>query len=606
MPDIILAKTGLDGTEAKVDPITFEVLRSLFDYAALRMSSVLQRASFSQILADNVDFSNAIYDPDLRLLAQAANCPVHLAAMHFSARAVAERFGIDNLHDGDIVVMNDPYSGGTHVNDLTFTMPIFHAGQRIGFAVSRGHWMDLGGGAAGGLAGGTHVAGEGLRLPPLKIYRGGEPNNDVIDVLLHNSRTPQFIRGDLQAHLGALRAAEREMQRAAERYGAKTLLVAMHQLIAYTETITRKGIEAIPDGVYLGEDFTDTDGQTDKPVRLKVSVEVKGSDITVDFTGSDPAVAGAINSPIANTAAAVYYSLQFFIAPDAPPNAGMFAPIRIILPDDCWLNAKWPMPVVNCTCISASKVSAAIWLALSKAIPQLINAPTFSEANWFMATVTTNSGTTLFTDILSGGWGGTPFNDGMSVTMDPLGNCLNTPAESAELMHRIIYERFDLLQDSAGAGRNRGGFGSAFEVRFLGEGMLGIETSRTLEGSLGVNGGGASIPQRAIRLDEDGSADVIGGLRPDGSWANVIRSTHPFARGQVFRFEATGGGGWGDPLERRPAQVLDDVLDEYISAAAARRDYGVVLTAAGNAVDLPATEALRAERRAALQKETLS
>jgi N-methylhydantoinase B/oxoprolinase/acetone carboxylase alpha subunit len=536
----------------------------------------------------------------MRLLAQAANCPVHLAAMHFSTRAILERIGGANIVEGDVLVMNDPYSGGTHINDLTFLMPIFYMGQRIGYAVSRGHWMDLGGGSAGGLAGGTHVAAEGLRLPPLKLYRAGEPNEDIIQILQHNSRTPQFIRGDLQAHLGSLRGAEREMQRAAERYGVDTLIAAMRQLITYTERITRKGIEAIPDGVYYGEDFADTDGQTDKIVRVKLAITVKGADVTVDFTGSDPACVGAINSPVANTAAAVYYSLQFFVAPDAPPNAGMFAPIRIVLPDDCWLNAKWPMPVVNCTCISASKVSAAVWMALAQAIPDRINAPTFSEANWFMATVSTNRGTTLFTDILSGGWGGTPFNDGMSVTMDPLGNCLNTPAESAELFHRIIYERFDLLPDSAGPGRHRGGLGSAFEVRFLGDGFVAIETSRTIEGSKGVNGGGQSIPQRIKRVDASGNVVTVGGLDEQGTWKNPIRAPFTFAPGECFRFEATGGGGWGDPLLRPMQEVLDDVLDEYISIEAARRDYGIVLSETGDKVDEAATarqrEAMRANR----------
>ncbi|MEQ9448492.1 MAG: hydantoinase B/oxoprolinase family protein, partial [Rhodospirillaceae bacterium] len=185
----------------------------------------------------------------MRLVAQAANCPVHLAAMHFSAEAVVRHFGIENLHEGDIVVLNDPYNGGTHINDLTFTMPVHFQGTLIGFAVSRGHWMDLGGGAAGGLAGGTHIAGEGLRIPPVKIFRNGELNEEIVAILASNSRTPQFVRGDLQAHLGALRGAENELQRAAERYGAETLAAAMKELIAYTERITRKGVEAIPDGV---------------------------------------------------------------------------------------------------------------------------------------------------------------------------------------------------------------------------------------------------------------------------------------------------------------------------------------------------------------------
>lgn len=593
MMEIIKADTFVRGDEEKVDPVTFEVLRSLFNYAAERMSSILMRSSFSQILSDNVDFSNAIYDPEMRLLAQAANCPVHLAAMHFSARAVIDHFGISNLNEGDIVVLNDPYRGGTHINDLTFTMPIFFDGGLVGFAVSRGHWMDLGGGAAGGLAGGDHIAGEGLRIPPIKIFQNGNLNEDLIAIMTNNSRTPQFIRGDLQAHLGALRGAESELQRATERYGAETLAIAMKQLINYTETITRKGVEKIPDGVYEGEDFADTDGQTDERVFVRVKITVSGSDIEVDFAGSDRQVVGAINSPMANTAAAVYYSLQFFLAPDAPPNAGMFAPITIKLPDDCWLNAKWPAPVVNCTCITAAKVNAAIWLALAKAIPDAIIAPTFSDANWFMGTVTTpKNGTTVFTDILSGGWGGTPYNDGMSVTMDPLGNCLNTPAESAELLHDILYEEFELHTDSCGPGLHRGGLGSKFKVRFLGDGHIGIETSRTIEGSLGVNGGGKSIPQRLLR-ERNGEAEVIGGFRDDGKWINPLASGFSFVPDDVFCFEATGGGGWGNPLQRPADEVVDDIVDEYITEEHAKQMYGVVIDSKTLELDTLATQACR-------------
>ena len=593
MTEIIRAETRLDKASYDIDVVTFEVLRSLFDYAAERMSSILMRASFSQILSDNVDFSNAIYDPEMRLIAQAANCPVHLAAMHFSAEVVAERFGIENLKEGDVVVLNDPYQGGTHINDLTFTMPIFHEGVLIGFAVSRGHWMDLGGGAAGGLAGGTHIAGEGLRIPPMKIFSAGELNEDLVGILTSNSRTPQFVRGDLQAHLGALRGAEAELQRAAARYGVKTLATAMKELIAYTERITRKAAANIPDGVYYGEDFADPDGQTDDRVHVKVKLTVDGTDIEVDFEGSDPQVAGAINSPVANTVAAVYYSLQFFLAPDAPPNAGMFAPITVKLPDDCWLNAKWPAPVVNCTCITSSKISAAIWLALGQAIPDRIVAPTFSEANWFMGTVTTKEkGMTVFTDILSGGWGGTPYNDGMSVTMDPLGNCLNTPAESAELMHDIVYEGFELNPDSGGPGRYRGGLGCLFSLRFLGDGHIGIETSRTIEGSLGVNGGGASIPQRLVRVRGNDDT-VIGGLKEDKSWVNPLANTFSFKPEDIFRFEATGGGGWGDPFDRPVDEVVDDIIDEYITPQHAEKHYGVVVDPQTFEVDAAKTNELR-------------
>ncbi|MER9519382.1 hydantoinase B/oxoprolinase family protein [Mesorhizobium sp. M0614] len=561
-----------------IDPITFEVLRNTFEHVCRRMTVILQKSSFSPILSENLDFSNAIYDPTLRLVGQTANCPVHLAAMHFSVQAVARKFGIATLRPGDVVVLNDPYDGGTHINDVTLTMPVFHEDVLIGFAVSRGHWMDLGGGGPGGQGFGTHVAGEGLRLPPLKLYRNYEVDPDLLEILLRNTRTPHYIRGDLQAHMGALLAAEDELQATARKYGRATLLQGMDDMIRYTERIVRAEIEKIPDGVYEGADYADSDGITDAKVWARVKLTVSGSNLHVDFAGSDPQVAGAINSPFANTTAAVYTALQFFLAPDAPPNAGMFAPITLSLPDDCWLNARWPAPVVGCTTVTSGKVQSAIWQAVAKAIPDLAIAPTCADANWFVAAVRGPGGRIdVFSDIPAGGWGGTPYNDGLNVTLDPLGNCTNMPAEAAELLYPVVVEAFDLRQDSGGPGENRGGLGARFKFRFLNGGELSIETSRTIEGSPGVNGGGRSPVQMLLQEYGDGRREIIGGPRPDGTWRSPLLSSHKFGPNEAFEFLSTGGGGWGVARSRDPERVREDVIDGYISADAARRDYGVAI-----------------------------
>ncbi|MGD9915488.1 MAG: hydantoinase B/oxoprolinase family protein [Rhizobiaceae bacterium] len=579
----------------RMDPVTFEVLRNSFEYACNRMTTIMQRTSFSPILADILDFSNAIYDPKVRLLAQAANCPVHLAAMQYSADAAIGRFGIDTLKPGDVIALNDPYQGGTHINDITFTMPIFYEGELLGFAVSRGHWMDLGGGAAGGMSFSTHIAAEGLRLPPIKLYENYEINRDFLAIIVNNTRTPHYIRGDLQAHLGALKSAESEMQRAAARYGVETVKAAMNELIGYTERIVRKSIEAIPDGVYTAEDFADSDGFSPDPIKVKVTLTIAGSDITVDFEGSDPICKGSINSPFANTASAAYYSLQFFLAPHAPSNAGMFAPIKIVLPDNCWLNAKWPAPTIGCTTLASSKITSAIWQALAKAIPDRVTGSTCSECNWFVSTAVDieTKRADVFSDLPAGGWGGTPFNDGMNVTMDPLGNCMNMAAETAELFFPIEYESFELRQDSAGAGKFRGGLGAVFKVRYLCDGELNMETSRTREGSPGVNGGGRSAVQRSTHVYPDGKELVIGGYSPNGAWTSPLLSGHQFGFEEVFKFESTGGGGWGHPHERPVDKVHADVLDGYISTGAAKDTYGVVIDPKTLAVDRAGTERLR-------------
>lgn len=583
------------GISYRIDPVTFEVLRNSFEYACTRMATIMQRTSFSPILADILDFSNAIYDADANLLAQAANCPVHLAAMKFSADAALKRFPKETLKPGDIVALNDPYQGGTHINDITFVMPIFHETTLIGFAVSRGHWMDLGGGAAGGMSFSTHIAAEGLRLPPIKLYENYEINEDFLAIIMNNTRTPFYIKGDLQAHLGALKAAEAEVTRAADRYGRDLVQLAMKELIAYTERIVRKSIEIIPDGVYEAEDFADTDGFSPDPIKVKVKLTIEGSDITVDFTGSDPIVKGSINSPYANTASAALYSLQFFLAPHAPSNAGMFAPIKLIIPEGTWLNPVWPAPTIGCTTLTSSKITSAIWQALAQAIPERVTGSTCSECNWFVSTAVDRAKgiAGVFSDLPAGGWGGTPFNDGMNVTMDPLGNCMNMAAETAELFFPIEYESFDLRQDSAGPGKYRGGLGAVFKVRYLCEGELNMETSRTRQGSPGVNGGGFSAVQRSSHLYPDGSHQVIGGLSPNGDWTSPLLSGHAFNYDEQFLFESTGGGGWGKPSERPVDKVLDDVLDEYISIDAARRDYGVVIDPATMKVNEAETARLR-------------
>ncbi|RJL12330.1 hydantoinase B/oxoprolinase family protein [Paracoccus siganidrum] len=581
-------------SDIDIDPITFEVMRSIFEFASDRMATVLQRSSFSPILADMLDFSNAIYDADLQLLSQAANCPVHLAAMKFSAEEAVKGVGPQNVHEGDVLVLNDPYRGGTHINDITFTKPIFYKGQLIGYGVSRGHWMDLGGGGAGGQAFSTHIAAEGLRLPPLKIYSGGRLNEDLLAIILNNSRTPHFIKGDVQAHLGALLAAEQELQRACDRYGVDVVQAAMKKIQAYTEKMVRESIRTIPNGTYEAEDYADTDGITQSRVKVKVRLEIGDDSIKVDFTGTDPICQGAINSPKANTMSAALYSLQFFLAPDAPQNQGLFKPIEVILPEGCWLNATWPAPTIGCTTLTASKITSAIWQALAKAIPERVTGSTCADANWFVASCVDDQGRAdVFSDLPAGGWGGTPYSDGMNVTMDPLGNCMNMAAETAELFFPIAYEAFELRQDSAGAGRHRGGLGSIFKVRFFGGGELGMETSRTLAGSPGAAGGLASAVQRSSHIRADGTSQVIGGIDDDGNWQNPLLASHKFGPGETFMFESTGGGGWGDPRQRAVQDVLEDVLDEYVSIDAAKALYGVVIDPATLTVDEAATAALR-------------
>lgn len=571
-----------------MDPITFEVMRSSFEYTCERMSRVLKRSAFSPLIVDMVDFSNAIADPGGHLVGQSANCPVHLGAMHFSAKVSIEKYGVENLSPGDIIVLNDPYEGGTHTNDMTLTAPVFAGDVLIGFGVSRAHWTDV-----GGQGGGTHIAAEGLRIPPVKLAEGGVLNEDLISIMRASSRVPQHVDGDLRAQIGALKAAEGELQRLAGRYGVDTLAEAMAEVQDYTERMTRAAIERIPDGEYEAEEYADTDGFSEEPIRLKVKLVVDGDRMKVDFAGTDPMAAGAINSPLANTTSAVYYSLKAFLQPDAPPNHGMYRSIDIDIPEGSWLNSQWPAPTVGCTTVAAGKVGAAIWEAMAKAIPELAVAPTSTECNWFMAAVEDAEGNqALYSELPPGGWGGTPFNDGMNATIDPLGNCTNLPIEVGELLFPVEYEAVEFLPDTGGPGRQRGGLGQQFRVRWLGEAALTMGCSRTLTGSPGVNEGESSPPQLMSKIRLDGGKEVIGGYDESGEWKSCVIANHPFKAGESFLLEATGGGGWGDPKKRDPEKVLEDVIDGFVSEEAAREAYGVVIS--GDGIDRESTDRLRA------------
>lgn len=570
-----------------MDPITFEVMRSSFEYTCERMSRVLKRSAFSPLIVDMVDFSNAIADVEGNLVGQSANCPVHLGAMHFSAKVSIEKYGVENLSPGDIIVLNDPYQGGTHTNDVTLTAPVFSDGILIGFGITRAHWTDV-----GGMGGGTHIAAEGLRIPPVKLADKGVLNEELISIMRASSRVPQHVDGDLRAQIGALKAAESEMQRLAERYGHDTLSLAMSEVQDYTERMTRAAIERIPDGTYAAEEYADTDGFSDEPIRLKLTLTVDGDRIAVDFEGTDPMAMGAINSPLANTTSAVYYALKAFLQPDAPPNHGMYRSIEISVPEGSWLNSQWPAPTIGCTTVAAAKVGAAIWEAMAQAVPELAIAPTNTECNWFMAAVDDgNGGQALYSELPPGGWGGTPFNDGMSATIDPLGNCTNLPIEVGELLFPVEYESIEFLADTGGPGRQRGGLGQQFRIKWLGQAALTMSCSRTLTGSPGVNDGAASPPQLLSKIDSEGRKIVIGGYDESGQWQSCVIANHPFAAGESFLLEATGGGGWGSPHQRDPEKVLGDVLDGLVTVGEARGSYGVVIT--DGEIDHEATGILR-------------
>ena len=586
---------GMKGDYA-VDPITFEVVRNQLEHICRQMGTILRKTSYSPILYDMVDFSNALLNRNGDLIGQAENCPAHLGAMHFSTKAAVADIGIENLNEGDIVILNDPFKGGTHIPDVTFTMPIFYKDKIIGFACSRGHWTDLGGAAAGLSASSQHVVEDGLVIGSTKIYDRGEPVSSVINLIRANTRVPQYIDGDINAHRGALMAGVLGVKGLINRYGKEVYEECVLKLMDYVEQRTRNAIRKIPSGEYHAEDEVDCDGLSEDSIHIEVTLIVRDGDIRVDFAGTGPINRGTINSPKANTYSAVYFALKFFLDPNCPTNAGYYRPIEIILPGGTWVNAKWPASTRLCTTAAGETIADVIWKALSKAMPDRVNASNYGANVHYIGGSDLKAGRYyIFGDLSPGGWGATPHNDGMNAAYNRNGNCMDLTPEIAELFFPVYCLRRELIMDSGGPGKYRGGLATKQTWQIVGSDNASVSQmmTRTKTGPLGLNGGKAGKPGRAILNSGKKNEKVIGGKTPSGAWRMSLFSNFHLKNGETYTAECPGGGGWGNPLERDPETVLNDILDGYVSVEKARRDYGVVLTAEKNRINSSATIALR-------------
>ncbi len=561
----------------KLDPITFEVVRSSFDYITKMMSQTLQKISFSPIMYDQVDFSNALFDDQANLIGQTTNVPVHLAAMHHCVNAAVDAFQND-FDEGDVVILNDPYRGGTHNMDVTFVTPVFWEGKLIAYACSRGHWQDMGGKAASSESPtAVHIAEEGLRLPPTKIFIKNEPVTWLIDIIRNNTRAPYFIDGDIRAHIGALNTAQKHFFELVEKYGEETVRACMTEALDYTERRTRAAIKKLPNGVYEAEDYIDADGVNNHAIYVKATVTIEDEDITVDLTGSSPTVDGPVNYPFAGTCSGVYFGLKFFLDPDAPPNAGMYRPIHIIVPENTVFNPRWPAPVYYGNLITSEKVADLIWQCLEKAIPEQIVGMPYADCNpisWGVVNAREGVSDT-FGELPPGGWGGTPFGDGMSATYSRHGNCMDFSPEQMELLYPVVCTEREFKPDSAGAGKYRGGLGIQVSWRLLQNATMNVGMGRSRFGPPGVCGGSDGMPSSVIMNMGTDEEKVIGGYTEDNEYLMTMFDNYPMKAGETVTMITQGGGGYGNPAERDPALVKKDVANEVVSKRTAKKVYGV-------------------------------
>ncbi len=568
------------------DPIAFELFKNALFSIADEMALTVHRTTYSAVLKDNMDYSTAFCDAQGRLVAQGLTLPSHLGSIPAALAAVMARYG-DDMHEGDIFVLNDPFEGGMHLPDIFLFAPIFIDGQRVAVAATICHHTDVGGRVPGSNASdSTEIFQEGLRIPPLRLYERGVPNATLHMLIERNVRVPAKVFGDLRAQLAACTIADRAFKALVRRYGIETTTAFMEGLLDYSERLTRAALRELPDGEWSFEDFIDDDGvELGKPIPLRVRVQKRGDAMLVDWTGTSPQVKGAINNTLSFTKSASYCAIRSILPANIPNNEGYFRAIDVIAPAGTVAHGVMP---AACAArgLTGFRMVDAMFGALAQMLPERVGAAGdggnigVSIGGWTAARAPF-----IYVDFTCSAWGGRPFADGCDGNSHMFANMASPSVEVTESEQPIQILEYEFLPDTMGAGEYRGGAPFCRSYRFLeDEGVLQVRSDRRTHLPFGLLGGSPGAPSMNW-LTRDGTTELL-----PSKFCVTLK------RGDVFRLDVPGGGGWGDPLARAPSLVEVDVRNGLVSAERARRDYGV-LTADG-AVDEAGTEALRASMRA--------
>lgn len=571
-----------------LDPVTLAVLNGRLVQIADEMDATLYRSAFNPIIAEAHDACHGLYHAETgaTLVQGTAGLPIFVGAMAFAVKAVIDKVARDGgLEAGDTFLFNDPYDGGTHLNDFRLVRPLMRNGKVFVWLASVGHWLDVGGNVPGNFnAKATESFQEGFRVPPVKLARGGAIQQDIIDILAANSRVPQSNWGDLNGQINALDLGERRLHALLDEYGDDTIISALTALSARAEALMRSNIKVLPDATYSYDDFLDNDGVTDKPLRIALDLTISGDRMTLDFSRSAPPCDGPLNISRATTVACCYVALKHLFT-DVPANAGCLAPIEFIIPDTTLLAVSAPKPVGGYT-ETILRVIDVIFGAFAKAVPERANGSPFATINALSLAGWREHGKRwVMFCFFGGGLGGNPEGDGLNHGNNPISTATIPPVEILESLYPIMFTQWALRPDSAGPGKHRGGLGAIYEVEALADSgaevfLLG---ERGKFPPFGVNGGQAAALNRFVYETDRGEATP-----PLVSKVTDIK----IRRGQKVRLETPGGGGFGDPAARDPQRVARDVRLGYVSKDAARRTYKVALTGDGS-LDTAATAKLR-------------
>ena len=569
------------------DPIVFELFKNAIFSIADEMALTVFRTTYSGVLKDNMDYSTAFADADGKLVAQGLTLPGHLGSIPTALEAVMRRFG-DDIREGDVFIMNDPFEGGMHLPDIFIFKPLHHEGQRLAFAATICHHTDVGGRVAGSNASdSTEIYAEGLRIPPLKLYEAGRRNEAIMAIIERNVRLPVRLFGDLRAQLAACHIAERQFAELVVRHGAETVKAYMQETIDYAERLTRAALSDLPDGEWSFEDWIDDDGvDCGKPIRLFVTLRKRGGHMVVDWTGTSPQVKGAINNTLSFTKAASYTGVRSVLPPGIPNNEGVFRAIEVTCPPGTVGNGVLP---AACAArgLTGFRMTDCIFGALAMMLPdKVFAAGDGGNTGISIGGYYPDRSPFIYVDFTCGAWGARPWADGLDGNSHMFANMASHSVEVTEAEQPIQLLAYEFVEDRAGAGKFRGGVPFRRDYRFLEEeGVLQVRSDRRTHRPFGLYGGSPGAPS-------ENSLNPEGEARPLPS-----KLTMTIRRGEVFRHILAGGGGWGDPLERDPAKVLKDVRNGLLSPEKARADYGVVLDTARLAVDEAASARLREEIR---------
>ena len=553
----------------RVDPVTLEVVNNAMVGVAEQMAATILRTSYSTVIREMLDYSTAIFDIDGRIIAQSCRIPIHLNSMSRSLRTTLEEaIPIEEWRPGDIIVTNDPYMGGQHLPDVQTFLPVFAKGELVAICGTLGHHLDIGGMRPGSYAGdAVEIFQEGLRIPPIKLFEEGEINERLFAMIAANIRQPEATIGDLRAQTAALEIGRDGVLELIERYGVRTIMDCLDEAIEASEGRLRDRLREIPAGVYESSYFVDDDGVVDETIEIVTKVTIGDGTIHIDFTGTDPQRRSPINATLSSTESAVYFAILSMLDPSIPANYGVYRPIEITAPEGSVVNALPPAPVVGRNAITHTIVNS-LMRALSEIIPERITAAYYGMSNVHILAGDggNDHDSWIFFDIEVGGWGARQSKDGPDCYSQGIHNLANTPIEMVEATYPLRFKRYELIPDSGGPGKQRGGLGVRRDIEFLDQsGSLNTQFDKFKIAPFGLFGGG------------DGATGSMM-INPDDTEPTELRSktvNHALKYGDVFSMWTQGGGGFGPPAERDRAAVERDLREEKISTDSARDTYGL-------------------------------